>query len=616
MLGEPRTDDAYDVAEARRRMAEADAQLQRIETAAEGLLAAGELEAAAAWAETAGHFAALNHPGRFASPRLERVLAEIARAAVPAPTPRPRAAPPRRVLHVLTEAYATGGHTRLVWRWIERDAAREHSVALTAPNAVAPPELHAAAEASGGVVHFLRDPGRLERARALRALADEADLVVLHVHMFDVVAPIALGDRPAGPPVLFEDHADHLFWLGGSAADAVAGLRQPAVELAATRRGVGADRALLLPIPVHPVERAMPAAEARVRLGIDQDAPVLLTVAMPYKYAPVVRPSFFDAAVPLVSAHPECVLLAVGPEPAGPWAQAAEATGGRVRALGVQQDLSPYYHAATLYLDSYPFSSNTALIEAAGHAVPVLSFSPDPKRQGVLLSHDPGIEPLIVRAATPEAYRAAGDALLADLEGAAALGERTRAGIERAHSGPGWQERLEHAYAVTVGAGRAALMPASRSPERATDWEGISTLLFAHAGQAPSLTDVAGAHRVTAPGVAPDLPEQAEPLPWDAVAVVDGDPAAVRRALDALARLDDGYTIARRAVAVAPHALEAVVALIEDWLDGRAELDLDLDLVPVEDPAQLVALGTVLVLAPGDPLAAAARRRGVAVVEA
>jgi hypothetical protein len=37
---------------------------------------------------------------------------------------------------------------------------------------------------------------------------------------------------------------------------------------------------------------------------------------------------------------------------------------------------------------------------------------------------------------------------------------------------------------------------------------------------------------------------------------------------------------------------------------------------PVEDPGRLVSLGTVLVLAPGDPLAAAARRRGVAVVEA
>jgi hypothetical protein len=70
--------------------------------------------------------------------------------------------------------------------------------------------------------------------------------------------------------------------------------------------------------------------------------------------------------------------------------------------------------------------------------VPVLSFSPDPERQGVLLSHDPGIESLIVRASTPDAYRAAGDALLGDLEAAAALGERSRAGIERAHSGPGW----------------------------------------------------------------------------------------------------------------------------------------------------------------------------------
>jgi hypothetical protein len=614
MPGEPPARYGYDAGEARRRMVAADAQLQQVEAAAEGLLVAGDLEAAAAWAETAGHFAALNHPGRFASPRLERVLAEIGRVAVPAPPSRSRAEPPRRVLHVLTEAYETGGHTRLAWRWIERDAGREHSVALTAPDALVPAQLRTAAEASGGALHVLREPGRLDRARALRALADDADLVVLHVHMFDVVAPIALADRPSGPPVLFEDHADHVFWLGGGVADAVAGLRRPAVELATARRGIPAGRAVLLPIPVHPVERALSGAEAKARLGVDEDAVVLLTVAMPYKYAPVVTPSFFDAALPLVDAHPGCVLLAVGPEPAGPWAAAAEATGGRVRAVGVQQELSAYYHAATLYLDSYPFSSNTALIEAAGHAVPVLSFSPDPERQAVLLSHDPGIEALIVRAPTPSAYREAGGALLADFEDAAALGERTRAGIEAAHSGSGWQEQLEHAYAVTAAAGPAALLPPLRGPEPATDWEAISTLLFAHAGQAPSLTDVAGAHRVTAPGVAPDLPEPADPLHWTAVAVVDAEPAGLHRALDALARLDARYAIARLAVAVAPDALDAVVPSIEGWLAGRPEISLDL--VPVEEPEQLVSLGTVLVLAPGDPLGEVGRRCGVAVVEA
>jgi hypothetical protein len=614
MAGEPGAGERYDAAEARRRMAAADAQLQQIETAAEGLLVAGEHEAAAAWAETAGHFAAMNHPGRFASPRLERVLAAIGRAAVPALAARARAAPPRRVLHVLTEAYETGGHTRLAWRWIERDGAREHSVVLTAPDSLVPPQLRGAAEASGGALHVLREPGRLDRARALRTLADDADLVVLHVHMFDVVAPIALADRPAGPPVLFEDHADHLFWLGGGVADAVAGLRRPAVELATERRGIPVDRAILLPIPVHPVARAMPAAEAKARLGIDEDAAVLLTVAMPYKYAPVVAPSFFDAALPLVAANPGCLLLAVGPEPTGRWADAAEATDGRVRAVGVQQELSPYYHAADLYLDSYPFSSNTALIEAAGHGVPVLSFSPDPERQAVLLSHDPGIESLIVRAPTPGAYEKAGSALLADLEGAAALGERTRAGIEAAHSGPGWQQQLEHAYAVAGTSGPAALLPPPRAPDPVTDWEAIATLLFAHAGQAPSLTAVAGAHRVTAPGVAPDLPEAADPLPWDAVAAVDAEPAALRRALDALARLDERHVVARLAVAVAPDAVDATVPAIEEWLAGRP--DVSLDLIPAEDPEQLVALGTVLVLAPGDPLADAARRRGVAVVEA
>src|SRR4051794_38125221 len=94
---------------ARAAIDQSDAILTRLERQVEALWDRGEADAAVTWATVAAHYASLNHPGRFTSPRLERTLGEIGRHALPS-----AGAPPRahgRVLHVLTEAYETGGHT-------------------------------------------------------------------------------------------------------------------------------------------------------------------------------------------------------------------------------------------------------------------------------------------------------------------------------------------------------------------------------------------------------------------------------------------------------------------------------------------------------------------------
>jgi hypothetical protein len=589
-------------------MRAADHELRRLETLVETLAARSQHEAATTWAGVGAHFATLNHPGRFTSPRLECVLGDIGREVVPVPPPRPRRTPPERVLHVLTEAYETGGHTRLVRRWIERDSGRSHSIVLTNPASAVPDWLR---EAAGGELRALEPAHPVARARELRALADEADLVVLHVHMQDTVPLLALADRPHGPPVVYEDHADHLFWLGASIADTVVSLRRPALELARSARGVAAERSKLLPIPVHPVRRTMERAEAKAALGVPADTAVLLTVAMPYKYAPVVEPSFLDVAVPAVAGRSDCVLVAVGPDAAGDWRDAAMLTGGRVRADGIQRDLAPYYHAADAYLDSYPFSSNTSLIEAAGHGVPVVSFSPDAERQGVLLSNDPGIEELIVRAATPAAYRERIGELLDDGPAAAALGDRLRQGIEASHSGTAWFEQLESVYATAAASAPAALAPPARAEREPEDWEAISTLLFERAGQAPSLEEVVGRYAATlGPQAGIQLPDPAPPTGWDVVAVATPGEPAIRATLDAVAGVQADHHAGRLALALPPDRVEDAVPAIERWLDDHPEVELNL--VPTQDPAQLLAFGRVLVAAAGDPLVVQARARGIA----
>ena len=178
------------------------------------LAAAGEDALAAAWAQIAGGLR-LEQPTP-ASWRARRSTTPSRRSAsAPARAGRAAsAARPERVLHVVTECAAVGGHSRMAWRWIERDAARVPTLALTRQRGPVPDRRAGAVGARGGRVADPEGHDLIARARELAALVDAADLVVLHVHPFEVVAPIALADRAGRPPVLLVNHADHCFWLG------------------------------------------------------------------------------------------------------------------------------------------------------------------------------------------------------------------------------------------------------------------------------------------------------------------------------------------------------------------------------------------------------------------
>ena len=72
-------------------------------------------------------------------------------------------------------------------------------------------------------------------------------MIILHIHCEDVIPVLAFADESGLPPVLFLNHADHLFWLGTSVADLVLNLRDAATDITISRRGVEADRNFLLP---------------------------------------------------------------------------------------------------------------------------------------------------------------------------------------------------------------------------------------------------------------------------------------------------------------------------------------------------------------------------------
>jgi hypothetical protein len=342
---------------------------------------------------------------------------------------------------------AIGGHTALARRWLRHNPFGErHSVALTVQAAAdVAPELAAAVARTGGNVHSVAGAGSLiERASALRGLAiDEADVVVLHVHPWDVLPVIAFAGVD-GPPVLLMNHADHAFWVGVAVADLVVDIRDSGRALSTSYRG--ARGSVLLPLPLEdrgPAPRTRSAAGQR--LGdptVLERGLVLLTIGSPHKYRPAGTLDFAATIARILEAIPDSVLVAVGPDPGDPaWRRLAARTPGRVVAVGPDADLAPWHAAADLYLEGFPIGSYTALLEVALAErafvrKPLLApTSALPIDRGALGAFDPPDD--------PDAYVAAAVALAADPDLRAARARTARNAVLAEHCGDGWTMRLD-----------------------------------------------------------------------------------------------------------------------------------------------------------------------------
>jgi hypothetical protein len=432
--------------------------LQRLLDISQAFLREGRDALAAASAEIAALYASYNHPGEFTSPRLETILRAIGHRAIdPAPASsvrRPDGERPMRVLQVMTAAKDVGGDTRFVWRWMQRDTERCHSVALTWQSYFdVPAPLSQAVAERHGQVHVLDAGGRnaIERARALRELAQTFDVVFLHLYVEDVVPVIAFADRRGLPPIIFVVQADHQFWTGASVCDGFVHLRESGRLLSAQRRGIEPARMAELPIPLEPNTRVASRAAAKKALDLPEDAVVLLSIARAIKYQPIgSQPSFLDVMIPIIREQRNAVLLAVGPADTGEWATASEMTGGRIRAMGQRSDTQLFYEAADIYLDSFPFTSNTSLLEAGSFGLPLVSYFPYSAESEVLGPGAPGLDRSLVLSRTLEDYNAGLTSLIDRADVRRRTGECTRNDIDRLHIRDGWNEALEAMYRTTL----------------------------------------------------------------------------------------------------------------------------------------------------------------------
>lgn len=285
-------------------------------------------------------------------------------------------------LHVMTQGYETGGHTRVVERWIENSPAnQQHDVVfiVTSPASVVTRMMQSTAEKNGAVHELNQKQSDCDKALELRRLASRYAYVILHVHMDDVVPLIAFGTTEFTRPIIFFNHADHRFWLGCSIADAVAELREWGINISKTRRGINVPSLVLgIPITYRSNTQTVSKTEKRQALGIPEKARVVTTVGGWHKYKPLFHLDFLKIAESLLQKDASIHIIAIGPsyQHLPEWSKLEKQYGERFRVLGPLPPVQmfDYLRCSDLSLDSFPMSGGTALIDAITAGCPVLSL--------------------------------------------------------------------------------------------------------------------------------------------------------------------------------------------------------------------------------------------------
>ncbi len=456
------------------------------------------------WAEYASKLAWRADPGFFFDAGLESTLSAIplAHSAQKWIAREVAHLPPRGagkcMIHVLTAAYASGGHTRIVARWMENCALwrpqERHVVVVTSQGTEPVPEwLRTAARQGGGALIVLnRRYSFLQRAMALRQLADSwADDVVLHVHPDDSASVSTLA-QPRRWKAYFLNHADHVFSLGTHLCDVVLDLRWSGASASLTERSSRPVKKML-PIPMEALkagDRGKRRAESRRILGLRDDIIVAITVGPEPKYNPSMGWDFCTAAAAILKSAPALHLFAIGIPNQGKWRKLHHDTIGRFHAMGLIQNpkvLRDWYSAANLYFEGFPFTSVTAMLEAGLHGLPMQRFT---NRVAPLLSGDDvSYEDLCPAAATQEEYVAHAIALASQSPGTwQGLGYAITSRIENDHCGESWSKNwlaaIESPASVTLTDDRLSChAPLDRGLQHAAilEWQ------LGNTGIAPSL---------------------------------------------------------------------------------------------------------------------------------
>ncbi|SJN57301.1 hypothetical protein VR7878_02231 [Vibrio ruber DSM 16370] len=315
--------------------------------------------------------------GQYCSPVIENVYLEIAKKIR---SPIGDKFEKNSTLHIMTECYGVGGHSKVVERWISLcENTEKHSIIFTNQKVKSIPRVFlelVKQKKDGEVISLSNYNFILSKAKILRKLASGYERIVLHTHMYDVVPLVAFGTEDFTRPIILYNHADHLFWLGATIADTVAETREWGKLFSQSYRNI--EYSSVLSIPPENLQLVGVNNISVPIDGIRSDYFTILSVGSGHKFIELNNDNYTNYMKWVLKKYSNVIFILVGPIKGlfSEWDKLSELYPNRIHIIGPKpnDELHRLIRSSHLVVDSFPMSGGTVLGDAVSLGVPVLAL--------------------------------------------------------------------------------------------------------------------------------------------------------------------------------------------------------------------------------------------------
>lgn len=295
--------------------------------------------------------------GKYDDPELEQQLIERFKISQHMCSKLSYPIPDKDALHIITEAYNFGGHTRLMEMLASM---HETSADLLVTRNIAPRALERISKVVGNI-NILKKTTYEEKINEIIEIASKYKKIVLHIHANDILSVIACGVLKNILPIkiYLVNHADHAFTLGSFVADYYFELSKHGHQINEQKNISG--KISLLGIPLK--EKKTDAT--KINPGNSQLK--FLSSGSGFKYTPFRGDDIRPLIIKILTIYQGATITIIGVNPLFNywWWPLKLRFMDRlklVRFLPYEKYLEAS-HEADFFIDSYPFPGGTAFAE-------------------------------------------------------------------------------------------------------------------------------------------------------------------------------------------------------------------------------------------------------------
>lgn len=308
-----------------------------------------------------------NYSGTFVNKQIEKDLVEISEKIISEDLEENF--DEKHILHIMTEAYETGGHTRVVKHWIEATNFK-HTVLINKSNSGIPNFLREIVELKNGKIIINSENTLIDKAKFLVKEATKYKFIVLHHHPDDILPLIAFGSKKFKRPIFMYNHADHVWGCGYSVCNKIIELCKQGVIHSNKYRAIPENKIIFAGIPLY-----FDNYRTNIKNKYEKS---IVTMASSYKFQPVQNINYQDFVDKLLTKDNELNFYVIGVEKDDKlWQKLLNKFPQRLHLLGIlaKEEAHKLIINCKLFLDSFPLGSSTSVIEAVNLGVPILSYS-------------------------------------------------------------------------------------------------------------------------------------------------------------------------------------------------------------------------------------------------